>query len=627
MTIAHSCADGMTSGRFTCVDEALCEDLRNCDTGRRLQDTPFVSDPSFNFDESIRRLAAEEGPASPALQFQRHNALRRLDGMASVSENTWEFLAEHAYQPTVLFFSAFIASIVWLYALGRAPKIIVWGTLIADVLAVVAIFIWYLVDFWIVNVPCVIIATAMCIGMLLLRQNINNACIIFQTAITGFSANIRLGFASFGVQCVWVAYFAVWIASLIEMHYVQVAVEDSPGYCKLETAGWVANAGTHLLWITCYYWTTYFAQCVNLVMVTASISGWYFKQKGYESFWLSGLKWAVGPHAGGTAGASFMMGLSRYLLDRVGSMWNIIFSILNPIHWIGLCLALVLKTVMQTYAKVGLIAHTFSGKSFCESAPKAFNLLKWKLGDALLCDYLGSRIMAWMTYFISLGVAFAAWSWADHAQDIEGIDEVPAAALILLVIFYAWLLSYPILVMVVIVLIENQLEGSSMDTKTRGHLNSIFASLFMGAVTLFVLTFVSQLVVSACDVVFFCFAVEAEHQQAEQERFGELYKSIKQTVVPGMVPGAQGVVVGHAPTQTVHVVIPEGMSAGQTMRVQAPSGSQVNVVLPEGSQPGQTIAVLVPAAQVQQQSVVAAVVSPQVVGNVVESNEVSAADV
>merc|ERR1719480_348282 len=91
--------------------------------------------------------------------------------------------------------------------------------------------------------------------------------------------------------------------------------------CKLTTKSWLANPGTEILWILCYYWTTYFCRNINLMMITANIAGWYFQQEGYESLWLKALPWSVGLQAGGNALASAIMGAGEYLMNRIGSSW------------------------------------------------------------------------------------------------------------------------------------------------------------------------------------------------------------------------------------------------------------------------------------------------------------------
>merc|ERR1712217_484431 len=109
----------------------------------------------------------------------------------------------------------------------------------------------------------------------------------------------------------------------------------------------------------------------------------------------------------------------------------------------------------------------------------------------------------------------------------------------------AWIISFPFASVVLIVMVENMLP-STMNSDTRAILNSIFAAIFMGSITNFLLKTMSHVVVSAMDVVYFCFAVESELGQ-KQDRFNDLYEAIKETIVKGSTNNEA--VVGYAPGQ------------------------------------------------------------------------------
>eukprot|EP00416_Gambierdiscus_australes_P021880 CAMPEP_0171057392 /NCGR_PEP_ID=MMETSP0766_2-20121228/1763_1 /TAXON_ID=439317 /ORGANISM="Gambierdiscus australes, Strain CAWD 149" /LENGTH=649 /DNA_ID=CAMNT_0011512497 /DNA_START=66 /DNA_END=2015 /DNA_ORIENTATION=- len=548
--LAESCLSGGSYGNFwdICVNQNLCDEVRSCTAGRgrRLDDASAAPEP-WSSSELIRRLAAEEGPATPRRQLHRNLARRLASGRKHVPADLWAFMEEHAYQPVVLFLCAIILATVWLFFLQKAAKAAIWGTIAADIIMLLAVFLWYLIDFAVTNWACIVGVAAIVGGAIAARNQISDTAVILTQAMLGLRANARIFAVSAGVQVVWVLYFAQWIAALISMHFVmRVTPDDDAGACVLRGHSMLSNNWMAIYFVLCYYWVTYFARNVNLMLVTANISGWYFRQEGSASFWLKALPWSVGVQGGGNALGSAVMGACEYLMNRIGGTWGLVFSMLTPWNWILVCIALAMKTVLQTYTKFGLIAMTFSGKSFCESAGKAFQLMTSKLGSAVLTDYLGSRIMAWASYMIALSVGLAAWAWADDVQGIStfgGLTEVDGSILIAIVIMYAYLLSYPFITLVVLILIESNF-GSQSHEEIRAVLNSVLASLFMGSITMFILSAISKLVVNAMDVVFFCFAVEADNQ-GRQERFTELYSSIKCSIVEGGIQG-QNVVQGNA---------------------------------------------------------------------------------
>jgi len=214
----------------------------------------------------------------------------------------------------------------------------------------------------------------------------------------------------------------------------------------------------------------------------------------------------------------------------------------------------------MTFTKFGLIAATFSGRPFCEASGKSFTMLKEKVGEAVLVDYLGARIMAWATYVIALGAAFAAWAWADNVQGLDTMGEIDLGLMIFLIFLYAYVMSYPFAALILVIMIENLISGvfdscgDSCDV-VRAVLNSIFASLFIGSICMFLLTHVSRVVVNSMDTIFFCFAVEAENKAEEQERFQKLYGSIKTMIAPGGVQGDSNVVSG-TPVQQPPQAVP-----------------------------------------------------------------------
>jgi len=453
------------------------------------------------------------------------------------SKDVWEFLERYFYQPLVLFACVFILAAVWLGLLAKFTRTVVWGTFVADFLLLVALFVWFIVEADYVNIPCIILAVFLVLGCIIARKQIQTVCTIIKVAMEGLLNNVRLFLVTFVVQCVWVAFFAMWIAAIIGSHFVKEAgtvVRDNRTYCEIRTT-WTTNGILLLYFILHYHVATAFFKNINTMMITVNLGGWYFNEPGYESFWMSALKWALGPQCGGTALCAFIMGFMEYLLSRVSSPFKICLGCLNPLEWPFVCLGLLLKHVAMVFTKFGLIAMTFSGGSFIGTAPKAFKVLKSRLGEAVVGDYIGKRIMSWCTYLLALGVAFAAWAWADSGQDLENLESMPAALIIVLMIVFAWIVSYPLVGLLCVVFIEQIIGGFNIDWNSsegaqtvRMTLNSIFAAVFMGCCTQFILDFISGVVVTAMDVTLFCYCIENQ-KQVNRKGFSELYDGIKDT--------------------------------------------------------------------------------------------------
>lgn len=571
MVQKSKCANMGWAGMDECMSESLCEELKTCTSSlsRRLSDTVKKED---------------------------------------VPSGVWEFMEEHFYQPAVLFGCVFIAAGCWLFALQAAPKTVIWGTIAADVVFLIVIFVYFLVEEEAINWACIILVALLGLGCGLLYKKINHAAVMMKFAMDGLFANKRIFGVCFGVQLLWVAFFALWVGGLVAMHFVKQVGKVTDEYgntrCETQTTFW-SSGGMVTYWILHYFWVTYFLRNVNVIVITAAVSGWYFEEEGYLHFWKKAIPLAFGPLAGGNAICSAIMGFLEYLLSKVGSVWSIIFSMLNPLEWIFLCIALCAKTIAQTYTKYGLIAHAYGGRPFCESAPRTFKLLKNWLGEAVVCDYVGKRVMSWVTYALALGVSFAAWAWADSVQNVSSFGEMDMGALFGVCVVFAWILSQPFFGLLLVIFAEDMLgvflnNCASTDTTCltiRAVMNSVFSALFMGCITFFILTFLSQVVVSAMDVCLFCFAVSsdlgiADEKDAKKQAF---YASIKETVVKGSVAG-NSVVTGANAGTMMTVVVPTGAESGQQLTVTTPQGQQVTVTIPEGVAAGEKFQVQVPAA-------------------------------
>jgi len=592
MIAAVDCCGGWGTYYTTdCVSTDLCESMRECDSlcsARRLDDNSTASASAVRIDH-LRRLAEEEGQASGKRMHARRNAARLLSGQSAVPESLWAFMEEHFYLPTVLFLSLFVLAGIFLFSLLKAATPVIWGVIVLDILMLLAVFIWFLAEFEEICYPAIIFAVVGIVASGLLYKQINTAGKVLTKAMEALNANKRLFMVGLGVKIVWGGYFGLWIASLIGMAFSKsVGTNEETGRCELQPG--LPIDAFYVVWLVAYYWSMYFFQNINLCVLTVQVGGWYFEEQNYKGLWVKALQWSLTKLAGGNAICAAIMGATAYLKNLVDSKIRFCLAIVNPIDWIPLCLAFALKTCIHTYTKFGMIGQAFAGGDFCSSAQKTVNLLKTRLGEAVLTDFIGSRVMSWITYVLCVGVMFSAFAWAESLHDVGIIAELGIWGNFFVMLFMSALISRPFLVLVIIVLVENLLAGSDIG-EARSVLNIIFAALFMGAISLFIMKFVSLVVVDTMNVIFFCFGVETDNGK-KQDRFTELYDTIK-TVV-GTNPANAGVVVGTTPgTTTLQVQVPDGATPGTVISTAGPTGP-VQVTVPPGFSPGMVMQVAVP---------------------------------
>ena len=105
---------------------------------------------------------------------------------------------------------------------------------------------------------------------------------------------------------------------------------EEPGECSALTCAY----GTLGLYFGLqYYWITCSMHDINVVIIAANISGWYFAEDDYKSSWTHALKWSVFQQAGGNVLASAVMGLLGYFLRQVSRAVSLVYGTSSP--WSG----------------------------------------------------------------------------------------------------------------------------------------------------------------------------------------------------------------------------------------------------------------------------------------------------
>jgi len=569
---------------------------------RRLMNDDGMQSMNLTYVEHLRKLSTADTPTTPKNLLTRQLAARRLQSLQSggrtfIPADLWQFLEEWPHMPSIVFSATTVLASFWLLGLAKVTGPIVWATLGFDIMAMVGALIYSLIELEEFNFMCAALIVIFSIGLVVFRAQIQTAIVVMHKAMAGLSDNGRLFPISYGVTVLWIVFFAGWIASLITMDLTK---KINPTTCAVEN-GYAGEL--RIYWIVSYFWSTYFFNNAKLIVITCQLGEWYFKGDGADKgIWCPALGWSFHPSKVGGANAicSFIMGATQFLMVYINSKCRMVAAMFNPIEWIPLCIAFCLKEIIHTYTKFGLVAAAFSGQPFCTAAGNTFQLLKTRLGEAIICDYVGKKVMGWCTYLLSLGVAMAALFWGNSLQNVSEANEAMAepAAMVGVMLLLSYFVNMPLFSIVIIVLIETLLDDTihQSEPKIRAIINSVFASIFMGSVTNFLLKTMSHIVVSAMDVVYFCYALEQDLGQ-KQERFEDLYEAIKKDIPTGIIAsGNQGVVVGAPPggQQVIPVQIPEGVGPGAMLQVPGPNGP-IQAQVPLGMSAGQVFNVSVPA--------------------------------
>ncbi|CAK0839806.1 unnamed protein product [Prorocentrum cordatum] len=597
MVWASNCGSfPLFSAHAECISRGFCDRVAVCVGERRLVEAAGTGEARTNRVEFWEAVAATEGP------YAEH-ARRLLAGGDEVPKSLWDFLETHFYVPALLLGGVLAASL-WPLALQKFPRSMVWGTIGADAVLLMAGFVWFTLeaDMW--NPALAIVAGLTAMAAVFHRTKIDQCSVVMKAAMDGLVSNRRVFLACASVACIWAAFFAMWVAAFIGMSFVKEVAQLPPmqytSYfpgCELQEVLWLASGWKKLFFFVNLYWTTYFFRNVNLIVVSSTVSSWYFNSEGYQSFWIQALRWGFVDLAGGSAilhhGVCVLPPLQDQTPLEPGSRLPEPRRLDPRVH--RLCSPAGPSRLHEVWAHIaGVLWETF----LCDSAFAGMKLLERQLGTAVLTDYIGTRVMSWATYVVFLCVACATWAWADPVQGVESITQISLGAMIFVMLVFAWIIDMPFYCLAAVIFLEVLVRpaGSSSDPdsfETRAVLNAISAALFLGAVVHFTMDTVSQIVVNAMDTIFFCFAVETQLGDAKQERFAGLYDNMKATIAPGAL--LQDAVVGAPPcSQPMQVMVPEGAGEGFVLRVLAPQGHSIEVTVPAGFAAGSVMTLTVP---------------------------------
>jgi len=211
-----------------------------------------------------------------------------------------------------------------------------------------------------------------------------------------------------------------------------------------------------------------------------------------------------------------------------------------------------------------LIAHTFHGGSIRNTATVTYNILKKRLGEAMVNDLVSKTVMDYSSGLFSIGFAFIAWAWIDTAMGVGLLvnqpewftdANIPLDIVILVLVFIMKIFVLnPIITLVILALFGAKIKVDII--------LGFLGGTFVGSICCLFFRFISNIVLCSADTMFYAFALEAEAGQ-KQERFKEVYECIESNIVVGApVTGpdpetgvAQGS-VSSVPPQDVEVACP-----------------------------------------------------------------------
>lgn len=310
---------------------------------------------------------------------------------------------------------------------------------------------------------------------------------------------------------------------------------DESGLCQAGTSGFASNCQ----WIlgVLFMPTVYFLQNAVLIVCATGVGAWYFHHDDANKPSIPakvGLIWAFTV----SAGASYFVAVVNYIVSEIrrqakGSMKYACCCF--PHKTLCAFIFCAIQGCVQAYTRYMLIAHTFHGGSIRTTATVTFNILKNRLGEAMVNDLVSKTVMDYSSGLFSIGFAFIAWAWIDDAMGVGLLVNQPEwwtelnIPLDIVILFLVFIMKIFVL-NPIFTLIFLALFGAKIKLTV---LLGFLGGTFVGSICCLFFRFCSNIVLCCADTMFYAYALEAEAGQ-KQERFKEVYECIESNIVVGV---------------------------------------------------------------------------------------------
>ncbi|KAF4662516.1 hypothetical protein FOZ61_002408 [Perkinsus olseni] len=506
--LADCVSEGATSlhpSLLACVDAGLCDSIRAC----------------------------YQGAATPSTM----NGSRILQAPdAGVAADLWEALADYWYIPTTIFPSMVLVAVLWLLASEYIPRVLIWSTLATSIVFLIALWAFWNFEYGFNNWMLLVIAGLATVSSAILYKSINCAAEVLSVAACGLRCTPSVVLASLLLKGIFVAYVLLWTFFMVRSAQTKELDESN---CSLRSSPGIGFA--RFLFGLLFWVFTYVFLNMKTVVCAAGIGAWYFPGGDGEPTIpaLRGLQWAFTTSSGAVMFAATIVGVTRFILNRIGNACHCLPWFLTPLGCLWKCLTCCCMSILEAFSKFMIIGQVFAGGSFCGAGRKSFRLIKNRLGNAFITDGVGHTVVTTATYLFSFSLGVASWLWLDAAQEYQTLAELNTFLLIPVLLLFAAFISTPIFTIVVVTWLSPLLHGltcgedgcdSSSQANAQRAINSVTGALFVGSVCFAFFHFLADVVLCSIDTVFFCFAIEADARSYQHRLEGPVYSKFTESL-------------------------------------------------------------------------------------------------
>jgi len=413
---------------------------------------------------------------------------------------------------------ALLLGFVWIYSLQRCSKVVVWGTLITEMVLALAVAIaafaapgGSLLGGGIV----ILVFDGLALLIIILKKKaVDNAATMLQSAAYCVQYNCSLVVVALVILMIVISYSVIPIAGLaasfIAGHWSRIDPTCVPSssiicICEFTQPSWIngARVFNNLVLI----WVFFFGNMMRTYMVGTTAALWYWhpdsKGRPFTAF-----KWGFSV----AFGTLSLGGLVVTILDRIqrwasSKLTACCCLACNPVYLIIFILGMIYKEIINALAKFCVIVAAITGEDFFVSVGRSYYTLKGKFATLLVVDGVAKTVM-----YSAAGVfSCVLWAFAWFvAAGISGEDTIGLqynmwnnqtyGTLYRVLMVFLWILAvllvyYPLIGLIVCVLWGSVVFGTFFGT-------SYLIGVFSGALANYLFSFFADVVLDVTIAMF-----------------------------------------------------------------------------------------------------------------------------
>lgn len=511
MIFVEPCDDGFMHSELTpllCIDKALVTEQHTC----------IVTHPMVN--GTARRL----GSGLPL-----HHPSQDL--------TMWMLMSKHVAMPVTCVVAVFALCVGWLFMLKNAAACVIWSSIAFN--SVLLAFGCYLTQNWALGAG----AVGILVFSLIRKDAIDLAISAITVGAKAISQTPSVFTACFILQAMWAVY---GMAFFYGMTQVGNSLRVSPVTCELTLS--VPSDILVRVGMVLYMYTTFWFRNAALAVCSLGIGCWYFPDTRATdpnvNPAMHGLQLCFTSSSGAVSEAAVIGTLVQMLRKKAEEKFWLCDPVACIVKMIWNCIA----ASVEGMTRFTLISHMFHGGGFRDSAGNMFSILSRHLGKAIIANAVTDSVMHRISLMLGVGVGFAGWYYLDTAEelgifkavgkagqtvvdssdlDAEGKTKVMALLLYLLTAVMMFFIKHPLATIFVVTFIHGVLPREFLTgSPYTVYFNSFCMAIYLACISTLVFEYFALVVTYSTDVIFYCFALEAEMGK-RQDRMSDLYSLLQ----------------------------------------------------------------------------------------------------